>query len=120
MADIDLEIFTGTSFNIIGTNLDNTFKGVFDGNDHTISNFIYTSTNGKYIGLFGYISGANAEIENLGLIAPDVDTDTGSCIGSLAGVLKEGTISNCYVEGGSVAGQWGVGGLVGENLKVWL
>jgi hypothetical protein len=115
MADIDLSNFTGTTFNIIGTDYDNAFTGVFNGNGHTISNFIYTSTNGKYVGLFGYISGANAEIENLGLIAPDVDAGTGECIGSLAGFLKEGTISVCYVEGGSVAGQYGVGGLVGYN-----
>jgi hypothetical protein len=115
MADIDLSVFTGTNFNIIGTNWDNVFTGVFDGNGHIISNFIYTSTNRQYIGLFGYISGANAEIENLGLINPDVDAGSGECIGSLAGFLKEGTISNCCVEGGSVAGQYGVGGLVGCN-----
>jgi hypothetical protein len=114
-ADIDLEVFTGTSFNIIGTRWDNVFTGVFDGNSHTISNFTYTSTNRQYIGLFGYVSGANAEIKNLGLIAPDVDAGTGSDVGSLAGCLKEGTMSNCYVEGGSVAGQSGVGGLLGEN-----
>ena len=34
MADIDLAGFSGTAFNIIAN-----FTGVFDGNDHTISNF---------------------------------------------------------------------------------
>lgn len=38
MADINLADYTGTEFNIIG-NYDNPFTGVFDGNDHTISNF---------------------------------------------------------------------------------
>ena len=38
MADIDLSAYTGTAFNIIGS-----FRGVFDGNGHTISNFTYTS-----------------------------------------------------------------------------
>jgi hypothetical protein len=115
MADIDLSVYTGTQFNIIGTRWDNVFTGVFDGNGHTISNFTYTSTNRQYIGIFGYVSGANAEIKNLGLIAPVVDAGTGSDVGSLAGYFKEGTMSNCYVEGGSVAGQYGVGGLLGED-----
>ena len=48
-ADIDLSGFTGTSFNIIGIDDDNPFSGVFDGNDHTISNFSYTSTGTRYI-----------------------------------------------------------------------
>ncbi|GAG85111.1 unnamed protein product, partial [marine sediment metagenome] len=46
---------------------------VFDGNGHTISNFTYTSTDTDYIGLFGYVSGGNAEIKDLGLIDPNVD-----------------------------------------------
>jgi len=36
VADINLADYTGTQFNIIGG-----FTGVFDGNDHTISNFTY-------------------------------------------------------------------------------
>ena len=43
-ADIYLGGYTGTSFNIIGPNLTTPFTGVFDGNDHTVSNFIYNST----------------------------------------------------------------------------
>ena len=97
------------------------FTGSFDGNGHTISNFSYISTGGNYIGLFGYVSGENAVIKDLGLINPNVDAGTGIYVGSLVGSLSSGgAISNCYAEGGSVSGagseySGGVGGLVGNN-----
>jgi len=122
-ADIDLSGYTGTSFNIIGEYVgwqdpnNNPYRGVFDGNNHTIANFTYDSNGTNCIGLFGYVSGEkeNAEIKNLGLIAPDVGAGTGLPVGSLVGLLEGGTITNCYVEGGSVAGNLHVGGLVGIN-----
>ena len=114
-ADIDLSTFTGTSFNIIG-NYGNPFTGIFDGNGHTISNFTYTSTTADYLGLFAYVSGENAVIKDLGLINPNLDAGTRWLVGSLVGYLREGTITNCYVEGGSVfSGGYPVGGLVGSN-----
>ena len=89
------------------------FQGVFDGNDHTISNFSFTSAEASAVGLFRYVS--NGRISNLGLIAPDVHVDAGNFHGSLVGLLTEGTVTNCYVESGSVTGQDETGGLVGEN-----
>jgi hypothetical protein len=117
MADIDLSGYTGTSFNIIGyrvSSSDNkSFTGVFDGNGHTISNFTYDSNDTGYIGVFGYVSGYKAKIKDLGLVDPNVYG--GWSVGSLVG-LSGGTITNCYVEGGSVAGDRYVGGLVGYNF----
>ena len=107
MADIDLSAFTGTSFNIIQA-----FTGVFDGNNHTISNFTYSCTGEICIGIFESVSGV---IKDLGLIAPDVDVENTALAGSLAGQLVDGTICGCYVQGGSVAGYFRVGGLVAEN-----
>ncbi len=123
MADIDLGVFTGTSFNIIGERyydsgwIKNPFTGVFDGSGYTISNFTYTSTGTDFIGLFVYVDGENAEIKDLGLIGPDVDAGTGYYVGSLVGYLVNGTITDCYVEGGSVSGDYLVGGLVGRNRR---
>ena len=119
VADIDLSAYTGTSFNIIGS-LYGSFRGVFDGSGHTISNFTYTSTGADNIGLFGRVYGGAAKIKDLGLINPNVDAGTGIYVGSLVGSLSGGAISNCYAEGGSVSGagseyRGGVGGLVGEN-----
>ncbi len=115
MADVDLSGYTETSFNIIGTSYDNPFTGVFDGNGHRISNFSYTSANANHIGLFGYVDDPNAQIKDLGLIDPNIDAGTAWGVGSLVGYLDDGTISNCYVEGGSVSGGEDVGGLVGCN-----
>jgi hypothetical protein len=110
MADIDLSGYAGTDFNIIGIGRRNAFTGVFDGNGHTIANLSHISANRDYCGLFRYISGANAQIKDLRLIDPDVDAGTGSCVGSLAGYVSEGTITNCHVEGDEY-----VGGLAGRN-----
>ncbi len=115
MADVDLNSYTGTSFNIIGIDYYNPFTGTFDGNGHRISNFTYSSTVLRYIGIFGYIYGSNAEIKDLGLIDPNVDIGTASYtyIGALAGLLYNGRVTGCYVEGGSISGHFRVGGLLG-------
>ncbi len=119
MANIDLSGFTGDAFNIIGymVSSDNKpFTGVFDGSGHTISNFTYTSTDKDNIGLFGYINDPNAEVKDLGLVDPNVDAGSGYFVGSLVGRLRRGTVTNCYVEGGSIAGDYLVGGLVGDTF----
>jgi len=115
MADIDLGEYEGEEFNIIGIPYSRPFAGVFDGNSHIISNFTYSSTGKEYVGLFRYVEGERAEIRNLGLVDPNVEVEMGSRLGSLVGYLSDGTITNCYVEGGNVTGQDYVGGLVGRN-----
>jgi len=117
MSDIDLSENTGTEYNVIGTDMDNRFTGVFDGNGHTISHFSYSSTDRSYIGIFGCVGAQfeKGEIRDLGLIDPNVDAGTGSCVGSLVGYFGDGTISGCYAEGGIISGSNKVGGLVGGN-----
>jgi len=113
--DINLADYTGTQFNIVG-NVANAFTGVFDGNDHTISNFTYvTDANG--IGLFAYINDANAEIKDLTLIEPNVDGGTMDAVGSLVGAMAKGTVSGCGIQGGSVSGLQCTGALVGWNYQ---
>jgi len=111
ISDIDL---IGVGVYIIGSQLF-PFTGGFDGNGNTISNFTYASTCAYFIGLFGHIDSSTAEIKDLGLIDPNVDVGTGDYVGSLVGWLREGAITGCYVEGGSVSGDIAVGGLVGDN-----
>jgi hypothetical protein len=112
MADIDLSGFAGTSFNIISY-----FKGVFDGNGHTISNFTYDSNGVNGIGLFRSIDALNAEIKNLQLIDPNVEG--GRYVGGLVG-SGSGTITNCSVRGGSVKGNEYVGGMVGYSSNIMM
>jgi len=110
-ADIDLSEYTGTAYNIIGTDRENSFGGIFDGNDHTISNLSLRSTHQWYTGLFGCVSG---QIKNLGLIDPDIFA-LGGRVGTLAGDLEQGSATNCYVKGVSISGDRYVGGLVGST-----
>ena len=120
MADIDLNGFTGTEFNIIG-NDKVAFTGVFDGNGHTISNFTYNLKR-DFVGIFGKAR-APARIEALGLINPNINAGwyTGSLVGDLghgtAGTI--GTITNCYVVAGRITGGRYVGGLAGRNLGIF-
>ena len=114
-ADIDLGGYVGEQFNIIGISENQPFSGSFDGNGHTISNFSYISEHRAYLGLFGCINGPNAQIKDLRLIDPNVDTRTGSTVGSLVGCLEHGTIIGCCADGGSISGEYDVGGLVGDN-----
>jgi hypothetical protein len=105
------------------------FAGVFDGNGHTISHFTCITTGTAYTGLFACVDGLQAEVKNLGLLAPQVETETARDLGALVGRLADGTIRNCYVQDGNVSGrsyllgrEGGIsgglstaGGLVGTN-----
>jgi hypothetical protein len=106
--DIDMSSIPGTAYNSIYP-----FTGVFDGNNHTLSNFSYTPTTTGGCGLISNVDGG--VVKNLGLINPTVDGGARwAYLGSLAGSIEGGaTISNCYVEGGSVSGWSYIGGLVG-------
>jgi len=109
-ADIDLSEYTNGAYNIIGAGaMNDSFSGVFDGNDHKITGFSLRSVSYRYTGLFGYVTG---QIMNLGLINPEVIAQ-GSNVGALAGYLDSGTITNCYVRDASVSGDDYIGGLIG-------
>ncbi len=117
MADIDLSGFNQDQFNIIGIDHYNPFRGFFDGNSHTVSNFAHSTTGTDYTGLFGYIDGypQRVVVRDLGLIDPNIDAGSGDYVGSLIGKLLDGTVKGCYVLGGNVSGHSRVGGLVGWN-----
>ncbi|MBP7049469.1 MAG: hypothetical protein KBE65_00475 [Phycisphaerae bacterium] len=111
--DIDMDTYAGTLFTI--GNSGTPFRGVFDGNNCTIYHFHYRTEDLDYAGLFGRIADPNAEIRNLTLIEPNVTAGQASHVGSLAGYLVEGTVTDCDVRGGHVSGRDDVGGLIGRN-----
>jgi mucin-19 len=91
------------------------FTGVFDGNNCTISNFIYITTTENMVGLFGYSAEEGVVIKNLGLINPNVSAAEGyQQIGALVGLFRDGTLENCYVQDANVTGDFMVGALVGR------
>jgi hypothetical protein len=112
LADIDLGGYTGTSFNIIGNDV-NAFTGAFDGNGNTISNFTWNSANDYRIGLFGYLGG-DGVIRNLELENVDVNVVGGYMI---AGLVAEnnGEINGCSLEGTVSGSESWIGGLVASN-----
>ena len=94
------------------------FSGIFDGNDHVISNLTISSADDN-LGLFGEITGGLAEVRNLGIENASVTGASGaSFIGVLCGHMDGdgGIITNCYSTG-SVTGSGSsesVGGLCGK------
>jgi len=106
MSNINMDDVNDAEFNIIEN-----FTGVFDGNDCTISNLNISSQLTENTGLFGTVAG---EVRNLGLVRPNIIAQ-GRNVGSLAGFLNFGVITNCYAKGAVVSGGNNIGGLVGLN-----
>jgi hypothetical protein len=118
MADINLAAVADTGFNIVGYDtIENrsAFTGVFDGNSHVISNLTHTSNDRSCLGLFGLVDDANAEIRDITLVDPNIQS-TRRCVGALVGLLRRGSVRNCVVESGIISGTANVGGLVGISF----
>ncbi len=84
------------------------FRGVLDGQDHTIANLHIEAQHGYSAGLFGMLEGL---VKNLRLTDVVI---SGSPCGAIAGI-NGGTILHCSVTG-QVSGSEDIGGLVGSNL----
>lgn len=103
------DITLRNNFTSIGWSEDICFKGVFDGNGHTIKG-LNLNENGGNVGLFGYLDGT---VRNLRLEG-SIRSSGGEC-GAFAGYLGEnGRIQNCksYV---TIAGKSMTGGIAGRN-----
>ena len=109
--DIDL---TGKDWTPIGTDYDNSYKGTFDGDGHTITGLTFT-TNDEYAGLFGWLNRAGT-VKNVVMEGVQI-TSHQIYGGSIGGVVGSGwgTIENCSVSG-SVSGTVYVGGVVGVQI----
>ena len=100
----------------IGTNYNNAYTGIFDGNGHTITGLTVTGSN-DYAGLFGRI-GSGGTVKNVKLEGVKIESDNDmSSVGGVAGDSYDGNIENCSVSG-SVSGNNGTaGGVVGNQQK---
>jgi hypothetical protein len=118
--NIDLVDYIAEEFNIIGRGYSNSFKGSFDGNDHTISNFTFeSSTPYSYkdrgpIGLFGYLA-RDAEIRNVAIKGGSIRAKKAYTTGALVGMQVSGSITDCNLENAQVIGGGYTGGLVGYS-----
>ena len=118
--DVNLAGFTYTTA-VIAPDVNNTnwwfdgtaFTGVFDGNDHKITNLTIDDggAGNDFLSLFGFI--VDGEVSNLGLEGGSISGE--DYVSGLVGYNKEGSVSNCYSTA-SVSGGSGVGGLVVVNV----
>ncbi len=86
-------------------------SGNFNGNNHTISNFVINKPALSPVGFFSKIN-ANSNVNNLGLM--DIIVIGNWSVGGLAGI-NQGVINDSYVIRGTITGVRDVGGLVGTN-----
>ncbi len=92
MADIDL---ANAEWTPIGSH-DAPFEGWFDGNGHTISNYVITDANADYNGLFGVATGniKNLTIENFNITyTTDFMTYAGGLVGHMSGDIDNVNVS---------------------------
>ncbi len=110
----------------IGLYSDRSFKGYFDGKDHTVSGMYVNDVKGKHFGLFGYtynygeINVKNVKVINSYVFGTNlIDTYTAK----VGGVVGYGNVENCHFMG-NVIGDDGegnyidVGGVVGYGKAV--
>lgn len=97
---------------IAGSNGDEaSFKGLYDGGSHKISNFSISTPSTKWVGLFSNVAG---EIKNLTLENISVEGD--QSVGGITGWLN-GKVTGCSVTGtSSVTGTNGVSGIA-ANIR---
>ncbi|MBQ4260080.1 MAG: bacterial Ig-like domain-containing protein [Lachnospiraceae bacterium] len=91
----------------IGKDYNSSFRGIFNGNGHTISG-VYVDSSNSYAGFIGYSRGT---VRNLGIVNSYIKGS--SNVGGIVGYSTSGTVDNCY-HMGSVYGNQGVGGIAGE------
>jgi hypothetical protein len=108
MNNTNTDIFDGTPF-----------SGIFDGNDHIISNLtINTETaDNDYLALFGQIRDPNASIKKLNIEDCSIIGRISFYLGIVCGDNKQGTIINCRATGSVISGDysWYLSGLCGYN-----
>jgi len=100
MADIDLSEFSYDKAFIAQGGWYEEFKGIFDGNGHTISHL--TIKGQSWLGLFGRLE-AGAEVRNLGVVDVNI-IGTDDFVGAIAG-YNNGNLIRCY-SSGTVSGEW--------------
>ncbi len=102
---------SSAGFSPIGTSAANSFRGSYDGQNHTITNLYINRVGADDIGLFGYLYGAT--VQNLGIISINITGN--NRVGGLAGSNDQNSsVNNCYSTG-LISGSYLVGGLVGDN-----
>ena len=94
----------------------NAFKGIFDGDNHTISGLTISSTSSAdaVLGLFGVVDGGT--VKNLKLTNVNISVSDSELAGGAVGILTGGGVADNIEVSGSVSAKRGNGGIVGRML----
>ena len=116
MNDIDLSAYSsGSGWVAIGwhdsvNKIDYFFKGVFDGDGHSIRNMRINQPQKGRQGLFGHVN--DGDISNLNIV--DCNITGGWSVGAMVGTLSgNGTVMDCS-SSGIIKGVSSIGGIVGN------
>ncbi|WP_419821393.1 S-layer homology domain-containing protein [Anoxybacterium hadale] len=108
--DLDLSSYaSGEGWMPIGASAKQ-FKGIFDGNNKTITGLTINRPAADNIGLFGYLY-IDSKVQNIRII--DASVIGKARVGGVAGYAWGATVENCAVVG-SISGADNVGGTVGR------
>lgn len=109
--ELKSDIIVNENWESIGSSVDSSFRGTFNGNNHTITykieipepaerNVKNALVNEKYFGLFGVIHNAKISNLNLNLIIKVPADATTFYVGGLAGLMSgNNTITNVTIQG---------------------
>jgi filamentous hemagglutinin family protein len=92
---------------------DTQFAGRLDGLGHTVTGLTIDAPDLGWVGLLGFVSGANASVSNIGLVGGNVSGRSDS--GSLVGWLDKGVVQNSFSSVSVTSTELIAGGLVGFN-----
>lgn len=93
-ADIDLA--SVKNFPTIATVEEKPFTGHYDGDGHSLTNFVLNNEASNASGMFGYLDGA--EVKGLSFVSSDVNSDY-VFSGTVAGIARNSTIEGIKVRG---------------------
>ena len=106
-ADIDFE---NAVLSPIGSN-SKPFKGIYDGNSKTLSNFSIGTSSTTYVGVFGYLE--DGEVKNVSVSGAQLAGN--NPVGGVVAYLKNGKVTDCSFANGTVKGDGAnIGGIVGR------
>lgn len=95
-------------------NHSNSFRGNFDGRNHTVTGMQISNSSADYVGLFGECTKFNVNSAIKNITVKDSVICGENVVGAIVGYAKEINIENCRSIGNTINGKTDVGGICGK------
>lgn len=95
-------------------NHSNSFRGNFDGRNHTVTGMRISNSSADYVGLFGECTKFNVNSAIKNITVKDSVICGENIVGAIVGYAKEINIENCRSIGNTINGKTDVGGICGK------